>query len=299
MPFSLTISVPVISSTNPIIDYKGCALSAARSKIAYLSYEEVKSLWTASASGPDGPTASNKDTITSYIFEGVNSEPKYYHDATSGVDAYSWLQGRTLHFVFRGTSSLTDAKIDIEQQRTNLLPDNTSILVHSGFCKQLLAIQTQMLMEIEQLSSMIDAVHFSGHSLGGAVATLAAGALSYACKEMHDCRVICHTVGSPRVGNKEFVSWWSSRVDESLRVQNFKDPIPLFPLNCLYTHIHGALMINDDGTAKIIENDAPWYYRLMRLPYEIYCRNPFANHACDLYIERLLKLADWDVSAKI
>lgn len=273
IPPSITFTMKVNSKVNSI-DYRGCALSAARSKIAYLSFEEVKELWSSGG--------------INYIFEGVINEPKYYEDAASGLNAYSWLQGRTLHFVFRGTSCATDVKIDIDQRRVQLFPDNPSILVHSGFCKQLRAIETQMLMEIEQLTSMIDVVHFSGHSLGGAVATLAAGAAAAAASAT--VKVICHTIGSPRVGNKAFIKWWSTRVAESARIQNFKDPIPLFPVNGFYTHVHGAIEINETG-AVTITGDVPWYYRFLRLPFEIYWRNPFANHACDLYIERLMKLA--------
>lgn len=269
-----------------VIDYRECALSAERSKIAYLSYEEVKALWIAST-GPVGPTASSNPLINS-VFEGVTNEPKYYEDAVSGLNAYSWLQGRTLHFAFRGTAGLTDIKIDIQKDRVRLFPDNPSILVHRGFFTQLSSIRMQMLMEVEQLTSMIDVVHFSGHSLGGAVATLAAGVVAAATAP--GCRVSCHTIGSPRVGNKAFVKWWAGLISDSVRIQNFKDPIPLLPINGLYTHIHGAIEINDDGKVKIIEHDVPWYYRILRLPFEIYWRNPFANHACDLYIQRLMAL---------
>jgi predicted lipase len=142
-------------------------------------------------------------------------------------------------------------------------------------------------MEVEQMGSMIDCVHFSGHSLGGAVATLAAGIVAAAAA----CRVSCHTIGSPRVGNKAFTTWWAGLVSDSVRVQNYKDPIPLFPVNGLYTHIHGAIEINDACVVKVINGDVPWYYRILRLPFEIYWRNPFANHACDLYIQRLQSLA--------
>ena len=259
-----------------VVDYRGCALSAVRSKIAYLSYEDVKRLWLTPTGNP----------LFKNVFEGVVDEPKYYEDVASGLNAYSWLQDTTLHFVFRGTSCATDVKIDIDQRRVQLFPDNPHILVHRGFCEQLQAIQSHMLMEIKQQNSVIDVVHFSGHSLGGAVATLAAAVVAAT-----GCRVICHTIGSPRVGNKAFIRWWSKLVPDSVRIQNFKDPIPLFPLNGFYTHVHGALEINDSGAVPI-PDDIPWYYRFLRLPFEIYWRNPFANHACDLYIERLVKLIE-------
>jgi len=278
--------IPVVSTFNPSIDYRACALSAARSKIAYMSYDDVKSLWRMASSDPSN--------IASFVFMDVTEEPKYYYDSVSSVNAYSWLQHKTLHIAFRGTEGRDDVKIDLNQVRSPLFL-GSKILVHSGFLKQFQSIKADLLNEISAHSSEIEAVHFSGHSLGAALATMAAGVFSAVIHSYPGCRVLCHTIGSPRIGNQDFVDWWQDKVDESCRILNFKDPVPLLPVNGFYTHISGGLEINDKCAVKRLTKDVPWYLRLVYLPFEIYYCNPVANHACDLYISRLLQLADWDI----
>jgi len=268
------------------IDYKSCALSATRSKIAYFEPEDVKDLWLRSY---------DTDDIMYYIFKDVVEEPKYYYDSVSSVNAYSWIQGQTLHIVFRGTKGSDDIKIDLMEIRSQLFPGNKDVLVHDGFLKQFRSIEPQLLDTIYSLRNIIKTVHFSGHSLGGALATLAAGFFSPLIRDIKDCRIICHTVGCPRLGNSGFVKWWSGKVDESYRFLNFKDPVPLLPVNGFYTHINNGYLINDKNIVKVVQHDIPWYLRILYLPFEIYYRRPIANHACNLYIERLLKLADWNI----
>lgn len=279
--------MPILTSTDPTIDYKGCALSAARSKISYLGPDDLKKIWL--NAGIDDKH------IYYYIFKDVINEPKYYFDTDTGVNAYSWVQDKTLHIVFRGTESKDDVKIDIDELRSPLFPDNPSIKVHSGFLKQFRSIKTALIDEISAQNEFIDIVHFSGHSLGAALATLAAGFFGPVIHSIMGLRVICHSFGSPRVGNKDFVEWWTGKVDESMRILNCKDPVPLLPVNGFYTHINGGLEINDRLEVKKLGKDLPWYLRLLYLPFEIYYRNPIQNHKCDLYISRLLKLADWDI----
>mmetsp|Transcript_3399 Transcript_3399/g.526 ORF Transcript_3399/g.526 Transcript_3399/m.526 type:complete len:145 (-) Transcript_3399:143-577(-) len=66
----------------------------------------------------------------------------------------------------------------------------------------------------------------SGHSLGGAVATIFAAhllKLGYPVTELV-------TFGSPRVGNKEFAMYVSSRIPKAIRIVHNRDPVPCVPL---------------------------------------------------------------------
>jgi hypothetical protein len=277
----------ILSSSEPIINYKECALSATRSKLAYLEPEELNKKWK------NSPL--DADNIAYYVFENVENEPIYYSDSVTSAACYSWIQAKTLHIVFRGTSDEGDVKSDIDEFRTQLFPGNKQIMVHKGFFNQFNALQGHLLEAIDNSSNDLEIVHFSGHSLGGALATLAAAYFSPIIRSKL-LSVICHTIGSPRVGNKAFVNWWTGKVDESRRFLNFKDPVPLLPLNGFYTHITGGLEINDACKVIKIGSDMPWYMRICMLPFEIQYKNMFANHACDLYISRLMKLADWNIS---
>lgn len=282
--------IPVLSSTlgGGGIDYRACVLSATRAKIAYLSYDDVKTLWS--------ETVADEKSVIHYVFRDVVDEPLYFSDPVSSVVVYAWIQDRTLHVVFRGTKGAADVKIDIDEVRASLFPGNKDVLVHSGFLEQFRAAQPFILEVFEKNKDLIETVHFSGHSLGGALATLAACYFSPIIRAVAGCKIKCHTFGSPRIGNKAFVAWFDGKVDESYRILNFKDPVPLLPLNGFYSHIFGGLEISDKNTVKNIGHDVPWIMRLLYLPFEIYYRNPIGNHACDLYIKRLLALADWPVT---
>jgi hypothetical protein len=272
-------------------DYKGLTLSAVRSSIAYMESVEVDNLWANSSK--------DKQNIIFYVFQNVLQSPKYYCDYISDANAYSWIQDRTLHVVFRGTSSKQDIKIDINEIRAPLIIGNNKVLVHRGFLKQFRGLEAEIFNEITRNLDKVDTIHFSGHSLGAGLATLASGVFSKLVKnDVCNKRIVCHTIGSSRIGNKGFVDWFEGKVDESIRIQNFKDPIPLFPVSIFYSHINGGLELYDDGAIRTIKKDIPWYIRLLSLPFNIYYKNPFSNHSCNTYIERLIKLAEWDIDCE-
>ena len=66
----------------------------------------------------------------------------------------------------------------------------------------------------------------TGHSLGGAVATLSAIQIAkFVSKE----RIVFMNYGSPRVGNQNFVNYFMSIIPNGIRVVNYKDPVPHLP----------------------------------------------------------------------
>ena len=65
-----------------------------------------------------------------------------------------------------------------------------------------------------------------GHSLGGAVATLAAFDLSLIANPKH---LYVFTYGSPRVGNQYFAQIYGERVKSTWRFVHAADPIPHLP----------------------------------------------------------------------
>jgi triacylglycerol lipase len=71
-----------------------------------------------------------------------------------------------------------------------------------------------------------DQVFVTGHSLGGALATMAA--LHIAC--LTDCQPIVYTFASPTVGNSGFAKYFSEKVTHSFRIANTEDPVPKLAL---------------------------------------------------------------------
>ena len=265
--------------------YKELCLSAMRSKLAYLSFEDVKNLWKNHSEDPQN--------IIYYIFLNVEKCPIFYHDEANTAEAYSWIQDKTLHVIFRGTDEIPDVKADIELNRTCLLPnEDKKILVHEGFLRYFKSLENAITEEINNNLDNIDVIQFQGHSLGAGMSTIAS---FWYCKNLKNKKnIINHTIGSPRVGNKHFVKCYNDIITENIRIVNNKDPITLFPISTLYYHVDNFIYLMNNGE-KEYTKDMNMFLRILYLPFQLYYRNLFLHHKCDLYIERLLKLSNWDI----
>ena len=196
----------------------------------------------------------------------VHRLPGYTFLSDEDTDAQGYISNETLQIQgvrqecivisFRGTESIKDVITDLSATRVpltgkpvgffqSLLPNRGVPLVHWGFLQQYQSI----LPEIRQyLNTYPDIKHVvcTGHSLGGALATLAVVDLaSRACGEN---RVFsCVTFGSPRVGNKKFAELFD-RVTEnrSIRFVNNDDPIPLLPSSLRFHHVSGVAELQTD-----------------------------------------------------
>lgn len=81
-------------------------------------------------------------------------------------------------------------------------------------------------------------IYVTGHSLGGALATLLAIELS--SSQMAKNGIIFVTMynfGSPRVGNRRFAEVYNAKVKDSWRIVNHRDIIPTVPRLMGYCHV--------------------------------------------------------------
>jgi triacylglycerol lipase len=100
----------------------------------------------------------------------------------------------TMVIAFRGTDDLQDWRTNF-----NIVPDPSAAWVHSGF-KQALDTLWEDLISIVQRESKQRSIFLTGHSLGGAIATLAAVRL-----ESNGSHVTgLYTFGQPPVGGERF-----------------------------------------------------------------------------------------------
>jgi len=265
--------------------YKELSLSATRSKIAYLEFSDIEKLWL--------NHKEDQENIIYYIFLNVEKCPVYYHDDVNTAEAFSWIQDRTLHIIFRGTDELPDIKADIDLKRTCLFPDeDKKILVHEGFLRYFKSLEKNITETINNNLDNIDVIHFQGHSLGAGMSTIAS--YYYGKQLKNKKKIINHTIGSPRVGNNHFVNSYNNIINENVRIVNNKDPVTLFPISSLYYHVDNYIFLLNDGDIEYIK-DINWFLRIIKLPFQLYYRNLFLHHKCDLYINRLLKLANWNI----
>ena len=125
-------------------------------------------------------------------------------------------------------------------------------------------------------------VIFSGHSLGGALATLAA--VQFA-KQYPDIVVSCVTFGSPRVGNGTFAQMFNKCCAGSFRFVNEDDPVPMGPTPIRFTHVKGGQWIEDDQLLleKPLMRSLTFFKNLF-LSFFGFTHNPLSDHGCVSYL---------------
>jgi hypothetical protein len=123
--------------------------------------------------------------------------------------------------VFRGTQtdSIKDLKSDL---RANLVPCSTGGKVHDGFNRAFLNVYDEIQHYFDDLKQDDNRPLFiTGHSLGGALATIATKKLFFA-----NGIAACYTFGSPRVGDEQWVEGMKTPI---YRIVNSADPVTMLP----------------------------------------------------------------------
>lgn len=142
---------------------------------------------------------------------------------------------------FQGSNGKADWFDNLKFNKIHL---NDDIKVHFGFYWQFDNIQYSLYNELYKLD--FNKIIFAGHSLGGALATLA----STFYKNRHrDINVSCITFGSPRVGNKKFIKYFNKNIDESERYVNGEDSVTKLPMSWRtlffnYKHVRTKIKID-------------------------------------------------------
>jgi hypothetical protein len=217
---------------------------------------------------PGYPKIASKDDAQAYVWK-FN---EFSDDAA--------LHG-TIFVVFRGTRDIGDGLDSIDVRQTPFCSDG--VRVHTGFHRQF----TQIVQDLEaylEMESSNKTIVFCGHSLGGAIATLAS--VYFANKYW----VHCYTFGSPRVGNMEFCKLFESSVTDHMRVVTSNDPVPMIPISFRFNHVGPAMIVDDDCKVFEVKNDIPWYLRLFYHIVKLDLLRLILDHEAEVYIERIGKM---------
>ncbi|XP_071940684.1 uncharacterized protein [Coffea arabica] len=179
---------------------------------------------------------------------------------------------KRLVVAFRGTEQARwkDLRTDLMLVPAGLNPERIGgdsrqeLQVHSGFLSAYDSVRTRILRLIKQVVGYNDDdfqplskwhVYVTGHSLGGALATLLALELSSSQLAKHGA--ICVTMynfGSPRVGNKKFAEVYNKKVKDSWRVVNHRDIIPTVPRLMGYCHVAQPVYLAAGDLENALEN---------------------------------------------
>lgn len=152
-----------------------------------------------------------------------------------------------IYIVFRGSDRRTDWDLNLSfeqrvfefkkeviqgqiiQQQEKVYPysggSKSGALMHNGFTTAYLSVRDQIHESLKQRTA--SRVTATGHSLGGALATLCAVDVQYNFGDRF--QVDSYTYGSPRVGNDGFQESYNKRVPETFRFVYGMDVVPALP----------------------------------------------------------------------
>ena len=100
--------------------------------------------------------------------------------------------------------------------------------VHQGYLKIVRdEIGSKLIDTVRQLDTTIPC-YITGHSLGGAVATLSAMEIALQVPEIRE-QIQLYTYAAPRIGDRTFAQEHSKLIPNSYRIVNLSDSVPLVP----------------------------------------------------------------------
>lgn len=173
-------------------------------------------------------------------------------------------QGDAL-IAIRGTKQmpqdlLTNANVGIQVS-------STGKMVHAGFNKTFKSFENDITGFLRGINP--NRVHCVGHSLGGALASLAADVIA----EKNIAQPVLYTFGSPRVGMSQFAESFTNKVKDNniFRVCHHNDPVTMLPL-WPFTHVPKP------GTECFIKSN----------------ESVFTTHFMTNYTKSVVNVRDWN-----
>lgn len=135
--------------------------------------------------------------------------------------------------------------IDLEIGKVDFPPTGGN--VSQGFYAAWMGVSDLVLSRINNSTKE---VWLSGHSLGGALITIASAVIKRLYPQI---KVITYSYSSPRVGDAEFAFGYSQLGIKSNRIQNNLDLIPSIPLIDFlgYHHVHTLILLCQNTETEI------------------------------------------------
>lgn len=187
-----------------------------------------------------------------YELHGLHSTEQNWNDLSAEPEAVpvAWLGSRddTLYVVFRGTSTTTEALLDLDIAQTDFpLLSGDGGGTHDGFTERYVELHPGLRTDVDALLQTGDYARLAltGHSLGGSIATLAAATFA----DEGDLPVVAYTFASPRTGDRDFAARYNGLVEESWRVTNPRDLVPGFPEPVVFTPSYSRRAVGGGGVS--------------------------------------------------
>ena len=179
---------------------------------------------------------------------------------------------------FRGTepTSVKDIKSDLKANTKTCV---TGGKVHSGFDEAFGQTAVAIQAFLDQAEYIDKPLFITGHSLGGALATIAAKKLTH-----KGGIAACYTFGSPRVGNVE----WATGIKVPIyRVVNAVDPVTMIPPGTVSVEsiswVFGFIPYVGTTIKKLLISKFGGYYHCGNMRYLSICKSGDYNNVQLLY----------------
>ena len=197
----------------------------------------------------------------------------------TGTQAYLATAPSLALLAFRGTEyNYRDIVSDIN---IRFYEDSEGRRTHKGFSRAFSRIADEISEAILDIDPKTP-VYITGHSLGGALATIAAKL------NPHDNVAACYTFGSPRVGARDYDVHIKIPV---YRVVNNADIVARIPWGVFgYTHVGDLRYINRAG--QVLRSMRLGGAGLSFLLYTLFFQGPIRDHRIDRYVNGLAKFAE-------
>jgi triacylglycerol lipase len=170
---------------------------------------------------------------------------------------------------FRGSRSNPDWIADASILQTYFPYTRIKLKTHSGFSAIYNTCRQQIINILNTLNNSKQ-LFVTGHSLGGSLAVLCA--LDAAVNTAYN-NPIMYSFGSPRIGNCKFVQAYNGVINNSIRIVNTNDIVPLLPPTVVHPPLSNELL----------------YYRHVKNPVAIAVQTGSikGNHLVENYIKGL------------
>lgn len=181
------------------------------------------------------------DQISGQLENGYGlSQYKSFEDKDTDTHSFLSSNDKMLVLAFRGIASTEDWLMD---SKIVLVPSKIGH-VHYGFNEALNSVWNNLYDTITSQKGRDQTLWVTGHSLGGALATLAVDRLTDAGVEVDGL----YTYGQPRVGDAYFVKNFNGKMQEdAFRFVNNADVVTQVPFPPAYKHIDAECFFDNKG----------------------------------------------------
>ena len=221
-------------------------------------------------------------------FKYLNKQPLFIESNIDCQCYVSIFNKDSILCAFRGTENtrdwLTDANmIRVRMDLKDIEGDNRP-RAHWGILRQFRSVEKNITDYIEEeiKNKDIKNIVYTGHSLGGALATIAAQNFGHKYPTLNH---MCVTFGAPRCGDDDFRKKFNKVCCFSKRFVNEYDPVPSLPFSLRYSHVCPSQQIK---TNQLIDMETPisrffWimWYKFTNIFWSNY--NPVDDHGITQY----------------